>query len=531
MNLGFSYYLCVITKRKVALSFEGIEVYQITKVDMIKVHSKTNLTLDEEEQEFVCINAVKSILTDGNCYYSLNHDLTRSFQQKHFNGRREFHENIFDHYDQRYLWNYQILKPLLSRATFPFIIPIMYGFMNLCIINSMPLLLKSKVSWNRAGCRYWKRGIDEQGYVAMDVVTEMTLIHPSYVCSYCIHRGSTPLLWCHRKIDPWQTILVDTTRAESNTSKQSCKKHFTRLMHDFGPQLLILDLLGKRMDYLAKSYESVIKSLEMENASYYRCDGDLLSKSLNSKNLGMEMKREMQSLGFFCVEIENFKFSDIPKSNQNGIIRVSCLDCVDETNVAQYIICSDILKKMLITVGLHKIAENGMEPLQRKLRRLWMQNGDSLSYIYVGSPCFNRSLESIFNLNARMNVPLIRIYMNFFQDQRRQEYINIFTGKGLEFVSEKDLSFPLMSHAIRKIQNLRIAYRKATIQKEFAHGWFLSFIFFFREVSAPTQVKTPLQFIGACFWLMVYFAYVVIGRGDTDSLIRRTQSFEDMGFY
>ena len=59
----------------------------------------------------------------------------------------------------------------------------------------MTLLLISRRSRHRAGTRYKKRGVDDQGYVANYVETEQCLLMGTHVFSFVQVRGSVPVYW------------------------------------------------------------------------------------------------------------------------------------------------------------------------------------------------------------------------------------------------------------------------------------------------------------------------------------------------
>lgn len=59
----------------------------------------------------------------------------------------------------------------------------------------LTLLLISRRSRNRAGTRYKRRGVDENGYVANYVETEQCLLFGDHILSFVQVRGSVPVFW------------------------------------------------------------------------------------------------------------------------------------------------------------------------------------------------------------------------------------------------------------------------------------------------------------------------------------------------
>jgi hypothetical protein len=228
INFGFAQHLCVITKRDLATTVLGMEVWKITGIEMIPVHRTSAMTLDEEEQERISIDAIITSILEANCYYSLDLDLTNSLQQAHSQGRRKLNHfseaDFFSHLDPKYVWNWHLLKPLIREEYHPYIIPIISGYVGSIVRKGCQVLLRSKLSRFRVGARYWRRGINSVGDCAMDCATEISLFYSNYVASFCQVRGSTPVYWRHRLIDPLQTPDVDFSFADSETSHHATKK-------------------------------------------------------------------------------------------------------------------------------------------------------------------------------------------------------------------------------------------------------------------------------------------------------------------
>lgn len=134
----------------------------------------------------------------------------------------------------RFLWNNFAIKDFADRPELSsFCMPILHGFIDLrsSFINgrTFDFALISRRSAQRAGtrcgiflcqyvtrysydlhkplqssvnivryCRYFVRGIDDQGDVANYVETEQIVIYAGNVCSFVQTRGSIPLYWSQR---------------------------------------------------------------------------------------------------------------------------------------------------------------------------------------------------------------------------------------------------------------------------------------------------------------------------------------------
>ena len=205
-------------------------------------------------------------------------------------------------------------------------------------------------------------------------------------------------------------------------------------------------------------------------------------------------------------------------------IRVSSVDCVDETDVAQFLICKKALIHILKTIGeLGNSAESLDRLDQLNFEKLWMENGDALSRIYTGTISINRSLEyGYFSfLFKKLYIGISRAYLNCFTDQVRQDKLNIFMNQ------LTDGHNPLISPIANDIHNIRMQIRQAINQREFSSKVNLSTFFFIQTWILPRTVDGIIQFLAAVFWLIIYILYRIFGFRPND-LVRKTMSLQTM---
>lgn len=210
--------------------------------------------------------------------------------------------------------------------------------------------------------------------------------------------------------------------------------------------------------------------------------------------------------------------------------RVNGFDCVDDTNIAQYIISQYVLQMMFRDTGKSggtssKLDRQGL----KRYMYLWHQNGNALSVIYTGTFSMNRSTAPFLTRNLlgwSLALKIARNYLNCFQDQRKQEDLNIVMGHFSEKQSRSGVITslsPQVSDAVKETQKLRIQFRKNVVQKEFSQAVFISTTFFVRAFLSPSEVNSVLQFIAALFWLTIHWIMLRFGI-DRNVLIRRTRS-------
>lgn len=121
-------------------------------------------------------------------YYSPDSDITNTLQRKESGC-----------YDERFFWNKHMLSDIIKQNDPSFILPVIQGFVQVeqCVIDNecFRLALVSRRSRCRAGTRYKRRGIDQDGNVANYVETEQILSLRQHQISFVQIRGSVPVYW------------------------------------------------------------------------------------------------------------------------------------------------------------------------------------------------------------------------------------------------------------------------------------------------------------------------------------------------
>lgn len=153
---------------------------QIRSKKLPKDHRKIEKQISDE---------IHRIFDDADSfYYCPDADFTNNLQRKDS-----------DECDDRFFWNKHMLKDILALDDRAFVLPVIQGFVQLeqCVIgdDQFSLALVSRRSRHRAGTRYKRRGIDEDGNVANYVETEQILSFGEHQMSFFQIRGSVPVFW------------------------------------------------------------------------------------------------------------------------------------------------------------------------------------------------------------------------------------------------------------------------------------------------------------------------------------------------
>jgi hypothetical protein len=241
-------------------------------------------------------------------------------QTRFHHGKRQLSDgNIFSQLNNKYVWNWHLLETLWKQEFYPFIIPVVCGFIDSCFVASIPLLLISKMSRLFVGTRYWRRGLNDAGDCVMDISTEMSLFHPNYIASIVTSRSSMPLKWRHTKIEPFQTPSIDTSFIEQ--SIELCKAHFKKLENEYQMGFILLDLLNKKSNQeekLSLALEEVIeKHVSPTLCQYLKKDQNILrSKRTFHSFLDSELKGFICKQAYFLVDLIDNDMSLQPRLEQ-----------------------------------------------------------------------------------------------------------------------------------------------------------------------------------------------------------------------
>lgn len=201
------------------------------------------------------------------------------------------------------------------------------------------------------------------------------------------------------------------------------------------------------------------------------------------------------------------------------------MECVDDTDVAQYLICKKAIVYILKSLGEISDSSNSLEKMdQFNFEKIWMRNADALSRIYTGTISHNRSLEYgyISSLFKYLYIMISRSYLNCFTDQSRQDKLNIFMNQLTD-----GNNYPLISPITSDIHNIRIQIRQAIHKREFSSKFNIATFFFLQTWILPQKIDGTLTFLAAIFWLNIYIVYRLFGFKSND-LVRKTMSLQNV---
>lgn len=403
-----------------------------------------------------------------------------------------------DDFNPMFVWNDYLLQPAIStlKAPYDWCRPIIHGYidqageyavagvMSLSFANSpvssalhlwphrtyhrhcqaLAILCRREVSQTRcersgtysiSGVSY-SALIRVQGYVANDVETEQivaesltTSFHapgPRLFCSpqytsYVQHRGSIPLYWTQDSTGvtpkpPIEVNLIDPFYG-------AAALHFNNLFARYGAPIYVVNLIKSkerhpRESKLLEEYTNAIdylnqflpadkkiihKAWDMSRASKTR-GGDVIG------NLELIAESVVTTTGFF----QNGDGRTSSMTAQNGVARTNCIDCLDRTNAAQFVIGKRALGHQLHALGILEDTSIDYDTDAVNLfTHMWHDHGDTIAVQYGGSQLVNtmetyRKINQWTSHSRDMIESFKRYYNNSFLDSQRQEAYNLFLG-------------------------------------------------------------------------------------------------------
>ncbi|CAK7898291.1 polyphosphoinositide phosphatase [[Candida] anglica] len=469
------YYLSLITKCSQVAILGGHFLYHVdeTKLIPLDINYKRPDKYSDEER---LLSIFKYLDLGKTFYFSYSYDITNTLQtnfirQKKYAEKFQFNQSqdvpetpgqfdTFDH-NERFVWNKLLIDPVLLNqdiATYEWFQPIIHGFIDQANISiygkKIYITIIARRSHHFAGARFLKRGVNDKGNVANEIETEQIVSdmlvssfhdpkygfygNPRYT-SFVQHRGSIPLYWTQdlNRL-PKPPIEINL----SDPFYQSSAIHFNNLFERYGSPVIVLNLIKTkekvpRESKLNEHFVNCVKYLNQFLPEEHRLQMHSFDMSKHSKK-NLDVIGPLQSIAAESISRTGFFHNGVDLAStkvQKGVLRTNCIDCLDRTNAAQFIVCKEVLVHQLSSLGLIS-KDRSLDydsDLINILTEIFHDHGDTIAIQYGGSNLVN-TMDSYRRINQwsshtrDMLNSIKRIYSNSFMDSIRQEAINLFLG-------------------------------------------------------------------------------------------------------
>lgn len=365
-------------------------------------------------------------------FFSYEYDLTRSFAtRKTVGSEAPLHTQV----DPMYWWNRKIIQPFADAGQSSLVMPLIQGFVGQksfemdskppksvvgldgaakssmeltdlsagtgtqgtsgdsatggpedgkSSIKAFLLTLISRRSVKRAGLRYLRRGIDDEGFSANGVETEQILSDPSWTSkaySFLQVRGSIPIFFSQ---SPYSFKPIPQLQHSEETNYEAYRRHFQRLSDTYG-SVQVVSLVEKHGPeaIVGDRYEKFTDRLNTTdggNVGFEWFDFHAICRGMKFENVSLLMDKLGETLDSFgqTVEVDGKQIS-----KQQGVLRTNCMDCLDRTNVVQSACGMRALDGQLKAEGVDMSLQS--DQTTQWFNYLWADNGDAISKQYAST--------------------------------------------------------------------------------------------------------------------------------------------------
>ncbi|GJX38173.1 phosphoinositide phosphatase SAC7-like protein [Tanacetum coccineum] len=222
-------YLVVITERKCVGSYLGHPIYKVLSLKVFCCdRSAKNSRYEKIKIESEFRSLLKVAEKTPGLYFSYDINITLSTQRLNDLGEETTQLPLWRQAEPRFLWNNYLLELLiesrqLQQKLDPYILPIVQG----------SILFPVRT-------RMWRRGADEDGYVANFVESEQIIQLKGYTASFVQVRGSMPFLW-DQTVDLSYKPKFEILKPEKGP--RIAERHFLDLRKKYG-NVLAIDLVN-----------------------------------------------------------------------------------------------------------------------------------------------------------------------------------------------------------------------------------------------------------------------------------------------
>lgn len=257
------------------------------------------------------------------------------------------------------------------------------------VAHTFLMTLISRRSIERAGLRYLRRGVDDDGNAANCVETEQILSAPDWSAKHPVYsflqiRGSVPVFFSQ---SPYSFKPVPQMMHSAERNFTAFKKHFTKLQTRYD-NVQVVNLVEKHGNekLVGGAYEQNMTKLNEsggisgKKVGYEWFDFHAMCRGMKFENVSLLLDTIGPTLDLFGYNVE---VNDKLLKRQTGIIRTNCMDCLDRTNVVQSACGRRALELQLREQGID-MSTQGNQSTQW-FNNLWADNGDAISKQYAST--------------------------------------------------------------------------------------------------------------------------------------------------
>ncbi|XP_029034704.1 phosphatidylinositide phosphatase SAC2 isoform X1 [Osmia bicornis bicornis] len=414
--------------------------------------TKKNILKDKERFEKRILEELCKIFTETDSFYFCQTgDITNSLQRlciaEQQKNEEELNKPLWQRVDDRFFWNKHMLQDIINLKTDKatcWILPVIQGYVQIekCKVEvgiddqpqheTFNLAIISRRSRFRAGTRYKRRGVDDEGKCANYVETEQLVWYHDHQVSFVQVRGSVPVYWSQPGYKYKPPPRIDKDEAETQVAFE---KHFSEELALYGPICIVnlVEQTGKEK-IIWETYSNHVLNYNHPDITYTSFDFHEYCRGMHFENVSILVNA-------LATVLTDTKYCWRDKQGticmQKGVFRVNCIDCLDRTNVVQTALGKAVMEMQFSKLGL--IPPDGTLPtnIRQTFQLLWANNGDIISKQYAGTNAlkgdYTRTGERKFTglMKDGMN-SANRYFQHHFMDDIRQAAIDTMLGNPID---------------------------------------------------------------------------------------------------
>ncbi|KAK0159400.1 hypothetical protein PV328_010279 [Microctonus aethiopoides] len=423
------------------------------------VIKRTNGGKDKEKFEKRILEELNKIFGETDSFFFCQSgDITNSLQRQRnieetLRANGDVNKPLWQRVDDRFFWNKHMVQDIINlnnEAANHWILPIVQGYIQIekCKVEigfdgqpqyeTFNLAIISRRSRFRAGTRYKRRGVDENGKCANYVETEQLVWYHDHQVSFVQVRGSVPVYWSQPGYKYKPPPRIEKAEAETQVAFE---KHFAEEIQCYGPICIVnlIEQTGKEK-IIWDAYNNHIINYNNPEITYTTFDFHEYCRGMHFENVSIlvhALASVLNEMGYCWHDAQG------PICLQKSVFRINCIDCLDRTNVVQTALGKTVMEMQFSKLGL--IPPDGTLPanIRQTFQLLWANNGDIISKQYAGTNAlkgdYTRTGERKFTGLMKDGVNSAnRYYQQHFLDETRQAAIDITLGYNIEYQHYKN---------------------------------------------------------------------------------------------
>lgn len=438
IKLKINKYLVVADRHEVTGSVLGHSVGKVTLFKIYALGSDTISKKDPEETQY--LGLLNEHLSRATLYFCVDgqYDLTNTAQSQ-LGAAVQPARNV------RFWWNKYLCEELEEAGADAFVTPVIYGYVKSHMSyfkgnQALEFALITRRATLRAGTRYFRRGIDDEGQVANFNETEQVFTAADRnVYAFLQTRGSVPVFWLEINNLKYKPNLVISSRS----AQAATTKHFEEQVELYGENYLVN--LVNQSGYEKPVKDAYHKAVEFlppalaQQVHYIYFDFHHECRKMRWDRVKL-LIQHLVELGYTSNNYFHYDAAhNTVLSTQSKVVRTNCMDCLDRTNVVQSMLGRWVLQTQLEQANY--LPPHNSSPWERLdplfnlvFQNFWADNADAVSCAYSGTGALKTDYTrtgkrtKMGALKDLVN-SITRYYLNNYKDGLRQDSYDLFLGR------------------------------------------------------------------------------------------------------